>query len=795
MKGFEKASKLLEFDKILALISAQAATEGAKELIAALEPSDDIVVVTRLQQETDDAKQMTLKKSAPPFGRVKDILPSVERAEKGAALIPRELLDIAALLRAGTALLKYAGNIHESGRLERYFSAITENNFLERKISSAIIAEDMIADDASDNLYRIRRDMRKCESAVRDLLASYTSGQKSKYLQENIVTMRGGRYVVPVKAEYRNEVKGLVHDSSASGATLFVEPIAVLEQNNKLRELKVAEEAEIEKILRNLSDEVARFSAQLNQNYRAVTDLAVIFAKAAYAVKADCFQPKITTDKQEYKLVKARHPLLPKETVVPISVAFGSKEKTLVITGPNTGGKTVTLKTIGLLALMAQAGLQLPTADGTTVPLFSCVLPDIGDEQSIEQSLSTFSAHMTNIVDILGNCDSTSLTLFDELGAGTDPVEGAALAISILEEVREKGGLCAATTHYSELKIYALESEDVLNASCEFDVESLCPTYRLITGIPGKSNAFAISSRLGIADKIIDRAKAFMAEDNKKFEDVIARLEESESKLEKDRISAQRAKAEAEKILSEARESAKKLTDRAVLDAEKVKENAARILQSAKSSSDYVLNEIKRMQDEKDKADAKQRLEETRQQVRNALKNADSKIGAIKDEDVEPEAGDVPNRPLVAGDRVIISGINQRGVVVEISGKNAVISTGNARTKVSLSSLRLDTTPMEISKKPKVSASATTSASREAVRNEIDLRGQTGDDAWFMVDKFLDSAVQAGWHEVTLVHGKGTGALRAALWRYLKGDKRIAEFRIGRYGEGDLGVTVCTLKG
>ena len=792
MKGFTRAAKLLEFDKVLAVIAAGAATDGAKERIAQLTPSDDIVIVLRTQAETRDAKQMILKKSAPPFGRAKDILPAVERAEKGASLTPRELLDIASLLRSVSAILKYAGKISESGALEQYLTALTENNFLERKISSAIIAEDMIADDASDNLYRIRRDQRKCESAVRDLLASYTSGQKSKYLQENIVTMRGGRYVVPVKAEYRNEVKGLVHDSSASGATLFVEPIAVLEQNNRLRELKVAEEEEIEKILRMLSDETARFSSLLAQDYRALTDLAVIFAKAAYAVSTDSFEPKITSENREYSLIKARHPLLPKDSVVPISVSFGEKEKTLVITGPNTGGKTVTLKTIGLMALMAQSGLQLPCAEGTTVPLFSCVLPDIGDEQSIEQSLSTFSAHMTNIVDIINNCDSRSLTLFDELGAGTDPVEGAALAISILEEIRERGGLCAATTHYSELKIYALESDEVLNASCEFDVESLRPTYRLITGIPGKSNAFAISSRLGIKENIILRAKAFMAEDNKKFEDVIARLEESESRLEKDRVNAERARKEAERILEEARAEAKKVTERASKDAEKVKENAARILQSAKSSSDYVLNEIKRMQDEKDKADAKQRLEETRQQVRQALKNADGKIGALNEEDLEPEQGEVPNRPLVAGDRVIIPLTKQRGVVVEISGKNAVISTGNARTKVSLSSLRLDDTPMEMPKKVKPSATVTTS--REAVRNEIDLRGQTGDDAWFMVDRFLDSAVQAGWQAVTLVHGKGTGALRAALWKELKRDKRIASFRIGRYGEGDLGVTICELK-
>ena len=793
MKGFTKAAKLLEFDKVLGLIAVSAATEGAKEAIASLTPSSDLVTVNRLQGETRDAKQMILKKSVPPFGRVKDVLPSVERAQKGASLTPRELLDIASLLRTVSSLLKYAGRIEESGYLERYLYSLTENHFLERRISSAIIAEDLIADDASDTLYRIRRDMRKCESNVRDLLASYTSGQKSKYLQENIVTMRGGRYVVPVKAEYKNEIKGLVHDSSASGATLFIEPIAVLEQNNRLRELKAAEEDEIEKILRALSDECARFSAQLEQDYKAVTDLAVIFAKASYSVNNDCFEPKIVASKREYTLIKARHPLLPKETVVPISVSFGEKEQTLVITGPNTGGKTVTLKTIGVMALMAQAGLQLPCAEGTAVPLFSCVLPDIGDEQSIEQSLSTFSAHMTNIVDILNNCDQYSLTLFDELGAGTDPVEGAALAISILEEVRERGGLCAATTHYSELKTYALESPYVLNASCEFDVESLRPTYRLITGIPGKSNAFAISARLGISEKIIQRAGYFMAEENKKFEDVIARLEESESRLEKDRVHAERARAEAERILAEAKSEAKRVTERAALDAEKVKENAARILQSAKSSSDYVLNEIKRMQDEKDKADAKQRLEETRNQVRQALKDADGKIGKIASEDVEPEQGVMPNRPLVAGDRVIISLTKQRGVVVEISGKNAVISTGNARTKVSLDSLRLDDTPMEVQKKVKPSP-ASSSSPREAVRNEIDLRGQTGDNAWFMVDRYLDSAVQAGWQTVTLVHGKGTGALRAALWKELKRDKRIASYRIGRYGEGDLGVTICELK-
>ncbi len=792
MKGFMRAARLLEFDKVLSAVASLAATEGAREKLLLTEPSDDEVIVKRLTDETGDAKNMAVKKAAPPFGRVKNVLPSLERAEKGASLTPRELLEIASLLRTVESLRRYAGDPAETGSLEPYFSAMSENRFLEKKISSAIVSEEIIADDASDALYRIRREARRCESNVRDLLSSYTTGAKSKYLQENIVTMRGGRFVVPVKAEYKSEIKGLVHDTSASGATLFIEPIAVLEQNNRLKELKAAEAEEIERILGALSEETARFADSLTVNYNAITDLAVIFARSAYSFALDATEASVSKANRGINLIKARHPLLPKETVVPITVRFGAPERTLIITGPNTGGKTVTLKTVGLMALMAQSGLHLPCAEGTSLPLFSCVLPDIGDEQSIEQSLSTFSAHMTSISEILHSCDSGSLTLFDELGAGTDPVEGAALAMSILEEVRTAGGLCVATTHYSELKIYALESPHVLNASCEFDVESLRPTYRLITGLPGKSNAFAISSRLGISDTIIDRAKAFMADDNKKLEDILGRLEESESKLEKERAAAAGARAEADEILAEARRKAEAVTSAAEKDAERLRENASRILRSAKASSDYVLDELRRAQAEKDRADAKKLLEETRSKVRQSLREADADTGAVAEE-AGAVYGVAPDRPLKIGDRVIVSGLNRKGVIADISGKNAVVTAGNVRTKVPLDSLMLDDSPESKPAKRKSSGGESAGIS-DAVPMQIDLRGQTGDDAWFMTDRYLDSAIRAGYGEVTLVHGKGTGALRAALWRYLKGDKRVVSFRSGRYGEGDTGVTVCELR-
>lgn len=789
MNKFQKAIDTLEFNKIRERLAAHCSLSAAKAKLLELVPTDDTVIIERLSAETSKAKEILVLKGTPPFGGAKDLSGVLDRASRGGSLSPSELLSVASTLRTVSALVKYQGT--DAGCLEKYFILLQENTFLEKKISSAIIGEDMIADDASDALFKIRRDIKKTENSVRDILSGFTSGSKSKYLQENIVTIRGGRYVVPVKAEYRNEVKGLLHDTSASGATYFIEPIAVLEANNKLRELKVAEEHEIEQILSLLSDEVARFASQLELNCKVITDLACIFARAAYSHEIDGCAVAIP-QKRNIKLLKARHPLIPADKVVPITLEYGKKEKSLIITGPNTGGKTVTLKTIGLFAMMAQCGLHIPCSYGSELPVFSNILADIGDEQSIEQSLSTFSAHMVNIASILTEVDEHCLVLFDELGAGTDPVEGAALAVSILEHIKGIGALSAATTHYAELKLYALENDDVLNASCEFDVETLKPTYRLVTGLPGKSNAFSISLRLGISPEIINNAASIMEDDNVKFENMISKLEETENQMEKERIALENAKRAAEQRLAEAEEKARLLEESSEREISRAREQANAILASAKASSEFVFDELRKLQKEKDKSDAKARLEKARMDIKSALRSADENI-YVESETKVADVEYVLPRPLEKGDLVLMADINKKGVVLSIEGKKAVVQAGIIKTKTNITNLRLLADVVEIP--DAYQTASTVQPFREIVKNEIDLRGETGDDAWFMVDRYLDSAVTAGYSTVTLIHGKGTGALRAALWRYMKGDKRIKSFRSGRYGEGDTGVTVVDLTG
>ncbi len=790
MNSFEKAVFTLEFDKIRERLASLSRTETARKALMEIMPSDDYVVVKRLTDETTKAKEMIVVKGNPPFGGAKDITFILDRAVRGGVLSASELLSVASNLKSVASLLKYRGG--DCGCLNTYFDLLQENPFLEKKISSAIIGEDMISDDASDALFKIRREIKKTENTIRDILSGYTSGHKSKYLQENIVTIRGGRYVVPVKAEYKNEVKGLLHDTSASGATLFIEPLAVLEANNRLRELKSAEEEEISRILAELTDEVVRFINQLTLNCKVMTDLACIFARGAYSYEIDGCAAIVPKKGRNIKLIKARHPLIDAEKVVPISLEYGINQKSLIITGPNTGGKTVTLKTIGLLAIMAQCGLHIPCLYGSELPIFSNILADIGDEQSIEQSLSTFSAHMVNIATILQTFDENSLVLFDELGAGTDPIEGAALAVSILEHVKRNGALSAATTHYSELKLYALENEDVLNASCEFDIETLKPTYRLITGLPGKSNAFSISARLGIPTEIINAAAALMKDDNRKFEDVLSKLEATENQMEKERAALALEKAAAQKRMAEAEERVKLLEERSEREISRAREQANAILASAKASSEFIFDELRRLQKDKDKADAKDRLEKSRADIRNALKNGSQDMNKENEYLDEKEEYTLP-RPLVKGDTVLLADINKKGVIVSIDGKKAVVQAGIIKTKTSISNLRLLAEELEIPENFKTPTVST--PLRERVKNEIDLRGETGDDAWFMVDRYLDSAVTAGYTTVTLIHGKGTGALRSALWRYMKGDKRIKSFRSGRYGEGDTGVTIVELTG
>ncbi len=784
MNYINKARVVLEYDKVLSCIAAICRTEGAAELIKSLEPSDDIVVVKRLLAQTSKAKEFISKKSLPPFGSCRNITAAADRASKGAVLTPKELLDVASLLRSVSAVKRYPASTDDLGALEPFFDSLKEISHLEKAISEAIIAEDMIADTASDKLYRIRRDIRKCETNVRDILARYTTGGSSKYLQENIVTMRNGRYVVPVKAEHKNEVKGLVHDTSSSGATLFVEPLAVLEENNRLRELRSAENDEIERILSNLSSMTASQEITLKLDYKALTDLAVIFAKAEYSYSINGMSPAINEKDTSMKLVAARHPLLDKSTVVPVTVHLGGKDSVLVITGPNTGGKTVALKTLGLFVLMNQSGIEIPCDYGSSLPIFDAVLPDIGDEQSIEQSLSTFSSHMVNIVSIIEQTTNRSLCLFDELGAGTDPAEGAALAIAIIEEEKKKGAVVAATTHYAEIKQYALETEGVVNASCEFDVETLRPTYRLIIGLPGKSNAFAISRRLGIPESIIERAKTVMSEDNVRFEDVISRLQDAESKLSKERQSADQMKAEAEKKLAEAEELRRNAETESQKALQKAKEQANRILISAKASGEYILDEVNELKRKAEKEKNFDDLEEARRNIRKKLKETNIEAEAPEEESY------VPPRPFKVGDTVTISGINKEAYIISLEGETAYVQAGIIKTKVKTSELRLKEQPKQ---QPQKKTTLTVSRTSPPAKQEIDVRGQTGDDAYFMIDRFIDSAIMANYHVITIIHGKGTGALRAAIWERLRKDKRVRSFRSGTYGEGDFGVTVVEL--
>lgn len=781
-----KSIKTLEFDKILDILASYADNEYAKQLILDTVPSDDKVVIDRLQDETTAAFELVTHKSRPPFGRGKDIRPSIERAVKGAVLTTQELLAVASLLRSASAVKKYGA--HKGGEetvLDPYFTAITPLPVLTRSITDAIVAEDLIADIASDKLLKIRKDIRRCESNIKDALASFISGSNSKYLQEAIVTTRGGRFVVPVRVECKSQVNGIVHDTSASGSTVFVEPMAVVEANNKLRELHNAESAEIERILYELSQNVAAESDAILTAFDALNRLAVIFARAYFSADYVCTRPVIGGDR--IKLVHARHPLIPKDNVVANTIEFGGKMRTMIITGPNTGGKTVTLKTIGLLALMAQSGMHIPADYGTELPVFGNILADIGDEQSIEQSLSTFSSHMSNIVKILTECDERTLVLFDELGAGTDPVEGASLAMAILETTKSMGAMTVATTHYSELKIYAIENTDVLNASCEFDVNTLRPTYRMITGLPGKSNAFAISLRLGLSPGIIDRAKELTDEGDKKLEDVLSRLQEAEIALRNERQSAAKLKADAEARLAAADKKASEIQAKAESELEKAQLEAQKMIAKARAASDYVMSQVTELQKAKDKQLSRSMIDDARRAMREQLKSADDALSVGYETN---DAEYTPPRPFKPGDEIIMADIGKNGIIKAISGDVATVQAGIMQVKTPLSNLRL----VETKSKPKQKGTSSYSSTLSAFKPEIDVRGQTGDDAWFMIDSFLDSAMLSTFETVTVIHGKGTGALRNALWNYFKRDRRIASFRSGRYGEGETGVTIITLK-
>ena len=796
MSFSEKTIRTLEFDKICAMLEEHAATEGAQIMARNLRPSDDTYTVLRRLRRTTDARRLADAKGAPSFGRIRDISAACERAEKGAVLSPRELLDCANVLRTARILQDYhTGNHPFVTVVVEVFDRLIPDRKLEERITRAIPAEDMIADEASPLLADIRRKIRNENVKIKETLQKLISGN-SRYLQEAIVTMRGGRYVIPVKAECKAEVKGLIHDTSATGATIFIEPMAVVDANNEIRILHTKEEREIERILAELSSAVGDVSDALWLDYKNINELAFVFACGELSASMKGVAPMISGDRA-VNLVGARHPLIDKDKVVPITISLGDAFDTLVITGPNTGGKTVSLKTIGLFALMVQSGLHIPCEEESCICTYDTILVDLGDEQSIEQSLSTFSSHMVNIVTIMEQVGEKSLVLFDELGGGTDPVEGAALAVAIIESVRDAGACCVATTHYAELKAYALDTPGVCNASCEFDVETLKPTYKLVIGAPGKSNAFAISEKLGLSPAIIERAKERVSSDNKSFESVIEQLENSRVQMEKEREEAKRLREEYERFKAEAERQLRHKLENAEKEAESARKKAAAMVQSAKASCDFLYEQMDKMRKAQEAANAAAELDKARRAVRDHLRTTGDIFDPIEVQ--EEDEGYVLPRPLKKGDKVKIVTIHKEGIVTEDPKGNLVaVQAGVVRTKARIENLRLIEEDERGQKKKPAQKSAiksTVTVERSnQFKSEIDLRGMTGDEAWLAVDKYLDHANMYNMQSVHLIHGKGTGALKNALWQFLRGDKRIASFRIGKYGEGDGGVTVVELK-
>ena len=787
---FEKSIQTLELPRVLELLAAQAATEEGKDRCRALRPSTDPDDVQRLQKETSAACSMIVLRGTPPLSGIRPVAASLQRADMGGALNTRELLDIAALLRCARSAKEYAtGEGNAKTCIDHLFSSLQANRYLEDRISGSILSEEEIADAASPELADIRRHIRASSSKVRDILQKLISSSQAKYLQESIITMRSGRYVVPVKSECKNEIPGLVHDVSGSGGTFFIEPMAVVKTNNELRELQSREEKEIERILRELSAECAAHKEDIAQDYDLLILIDCIFARARLSDKLRCTEPKLA--KKGITLRKARHPLLDPKKAVPNDLYLGDQFDTLVITGPNTGGKTVTLKTIGLLTLMAQCGLHIPADDDSTVVVFDHVLSDIGDEQSIAQSLSTFSSHMVNIVGILEECGPGSLILFDELGAGTDPVEGAALAAAIIESARERGALVCATTHYAELKVYAMTTKGVENASCEFNVETLAPTYKLLIGVPGKSNAFAISRRLGLPQAIIDKAAARIDAENVRFEDVLTQLDRQRQQMEKEKDEARKLRREMEESAKTAREYREKLEKEKAKAVEKAQAEARAIIQEARDTADKVfaeLNEMRRRQEkEADWLEQNQR----RSDLRRQLNEAEDALGSHEDLPAPP-----PTRPAKAGDTVELVKMGTRASVISVNKDGSLqLQAGILKITAKQEEVRV----VEDADGGKKQAVQIAQRAEHKLRSlgaspEVDLRGMMTDEALLVLDRFLDSAVMGRLDTVTVIHGKGTGAVRKAVRDHLKRSKYVKSFRPGRFGEGEDGVTVVELR-
>ncbi len=789
----------LELDKILQRLSAFAGSVDAKEMILALEPQSDLDDAQRLQQQTVDAHMLMARFGGPSFGGLKNVNNALSRANAGSVLSMRELLDIAGVLRTIRGISEWrSSNSGVPCAIDVYFDALTPNKYLEEKIMQCIISDDEMSDNASPALRDIRRKIRAASSRVREQLDKLIrSSHYQKYLREAIITQRNGRYVVPVKIEHRGEVKGLVHDTSSSGATVFVEPAAVVEANNDIKVLQSKERDEIERILAELSEEAGSFYEGIKQSYECAVELDIIFAKAKYAYDLKATAATLNSY-GKINLRQARHPLIDPKKVVATDIRLGDDFDTLIITGPNTGGKTVSIKTLGLLTLMAMCGLMLPVGDRSEVSVFSHVLADIGDEQSIEQSLSTFSSHMTNIISILKTADSESLVLIDELGAGTDPVEGAALAMAILEQLHRQGAKIAATTHYAELKTYALETDHIENGSCEFDVQSLRPTYRLLIGVPGRSNAFAISERLGMSHDVIERAQQLVSGENRSFEHVLETLEESRAEYETKTKEAEALKQEADKAREKAQSYKDSIEELRKKELEKAQQQAERIIDQAKRSAYALMNELEELKKQGDKtADKAELIRRAKQQMRRSMGEFDEITNPIVSQ-VDPDEPYVLPRPLQVGDEVLVVDMGKTATVTALADKKGEIevTAGIIKLRTPLSNLRLQEKKQAPQKASRAVPKKTESEFHVAggQRNECDLRGMNVEEGILELERHIDRCMRQGLDELTVIHGKGTGVLRKGIQDFLRKNKYVKSYRLGTYGEGESGVTVVTLK-
>ena len=786
---YDKSLQKLELDRVLSMLAECAGSTEGKEACMRLRPTSDLEDVRLMLDQTTAASDLCTRKGNPGFSEVRDVSASLERADRGGSLQPKELLHIASVLRCARTIKAYVAEDEKKTVLDPMFQALTPNKYLEDKIFGAILSEEEIADNASHELADIRRHMRIQAGKIRDGLQKIISSPAyAKYLREPIITIRQGRYVVPVKSEFKGEVPGLVHDVSATGSTYFVEPMSAVNANNALRELELKEKKEIERILAELSAETAGHREDINLDFTMLVQLDVVFAKAKLAYRMRAWAP-IMNDEGRVELRKARHPLIDPKTVVPVSMRLGSDFDTMIITGPNTGGKTVTLKTVGLLTLMAECGLHIPAGDGSVLSTFDAILADIGDEQSIAQSLSTFSSHMKTIVDVVAQCDHRTLVLFDELGAGTDPAEGAALATAIIEFCRKMGSHVVATTHYAELKLYAMRTPGVINASCEFDVETLRPTYKLLIGIPGKSNAFAISRKLGLSEAILKEADDLVDKSDKDFEDVLSQLESQRQQMESARQEAERLKAETAKIKQQSEEYAAQLQMEKDKAMESARREAQKIIDDARTAANLASEELKAIRKQlKDSADASN-VNQRQAEIRRSLNEMESSIRSQQPKAERPQ----PKRQVLVGDTVELLKLGTKASVIAINKDGTYqLQAGIMKLTVKPNEVYLleNDNPYKEVKKPRPAHSGR-EMKMEAQPMEVDLRGMDAVEAICVLDRYLDGAMRNGLKQVRIIHGKGTGVLRAAVQQSLKKNKFVKKFRLGVYGEGEDGVTIA----